>query len=197
MSLNLQNLPEPQLVTLAQAGDGQAFAELIRRTRSSCLRTAQLIVKDPDAAQDQLQSAYLNAWKQIHNFRNEAKFATWMGRIVTNQCLMALRARKNLPLPLTPVTEDPDLLPEFPDATPSVEQTLSIEQERELVRQELRGVPPFLRKAIDLVYFADTPIAEAAAQLGVSVPAFKSRLARARAFLKQRLVKHYPSAVQA
>ena len=191
MSLSLEALGEQQLVTLAQGRNGDAFAELIRRTRSASLRTAQVILKDADAAQDQLQSAYLNAWKQMHNFRNEAKFGTWMGRIVTNQCLMAIRSRRNAPFQLTPFGEDPDLLPDFPDATPDIEKVLTVEQEHDLVRRELRCVPPFLRKAIDLVYFADVPIPDAAAELGVSVPAFKSRLSRARAFLKQRLARHY------
>jgi RNA polymerase sigma-70 factor, ECF subfamily len=197
MALNLEALTEAQLVTLAQGGNGDAFAELIRRTKSSSLRTAQLILKDADAAQDQLQSAYLNAWKQIHNFRNEAKFATWMGRIVTNQCLMALRSRRNAPFQMAPATDDPELMPDFADDSPSVETDFALEQERALVRRELRCVPPFLRKAIDMVYFSDIPIADAAAELGVSVPAFKSRLSRARAFMKQRLAKHYEPSAEA
>jgi RNA polymerase sigma-70 factor, ECF subfamily len=183
-------MTEEQLVVLAQAADGEAFVELTRRTRNTCMRTAYSILKDPDAAQDQLQNAYLNAWRQMHNFRCEAKFSTWMSRIVTNQCLMALRSRRNGPVQIAAFDAESELMPEFPDPTPSAEIHFAGEEERELIRRELKCVPPFLRKAIDLVYFADTPIPEAAKQLGVSIPAFKSRLSRARAFLKQRLEKH-------
>ena len=194
MILNFEALSETQLVALAQHGDGDAFADLVRRTKASCQRTALSIVKDPDVAEDQVQSAYLNAWRQLHNFRGDAKFSSWISRIVTNQCLMSLRSRRNAPFQMMGSEEDPDLPPDFADLSPGVEHDLVESESRELIRRELKCVPPFLRKALDMVYFADLPIAEAARQLGVSVPAFKSRLARARGFLKQRLVKQYGDA---
>jgi RNA polymerase sigma-70 factor, ECF subfamily len=184
-------MTEDQLVVLAKSADGGAFVELMRRTRPVSMRTACSILKDSDAAQDQVQSAYLNAWRQMHAFRSEAKFSTWISRIVTNQCLMALRSRKRAPLQMAAFEEGSELMPEFPDPSPGCQQTCEEQEERELIRRELKCVPPFLRKAIDMVYFAEIPIPEAARQLGVSVPAFKSRLSRARAFLKQRLEKHY------
>ena len=182
---------EPQLVTLAQHGDGHAFVELTGRTRNSSLRTATSILKDPDAAQDQLQNAYLNAWRQIGSFRSEAKFSTWISRIVTNQCLMSLRSRRTSPIQFLSA-EEHDIVPEFPDGTPNAEVLLAESQERSVVREELARIPPILRRALSMVYFAEIPVAQAAKELGISVPAFKSRLSRARMFLKERLEKHYP-----
>ncbi len=184
-------LSEQQLVTLAQGGDPHAFVELTNRTRQSTLRTATAILRDADAAQDQIQNAYLNAWRQIGSFRSEAKFSTWIGRIVTNQCLMALRSRRVSPIQFLS-SEENDFTLEFPDQAPTAEAQLEERQERAVLHAELSKIPPILRRTLTLAYFTDFSIPEAAKELGISVPAFKSRLARARSFLKDRLEKHYP-----
>ena len=183
-------LSEELLVTLARNQDPQAFVELTRRTRPASLRTATAILRDADAAQDQLQNAYLNAWRHIGRFRSEAKFSTWIGRIVTNQCLMALRSRRVSPIQFFSA-EEGEMVLEFPDTSPGADCELEVQQERALVRAELRCIPPVLRRALDLVYFDETSIPEAAKELGISIPAFKSRLSRARVFLRERLEKHY------
>src|SRR6478672_1459588 len=87
--LNAEN--EEVLVRSAQAGDEAAFAELTRRHYSSSLKLAVSILRDRQEAEDEVQNAYWKAYHHIGQFHLDAKFSTWMTRIVVNQCFMRLR----------------------------------------------------------------------------------------------------------
>ena len=86
--------PDEVLVTLAQAGNNQAFATLIERHHSSCSKLAYSILRDKQDAEDEVQNACWKAFEHLDQFQRDAKFSTWLTRIVVNQCLMRLRQTK-------------------------------------------------------------------------------------------------------
>lgn len=182
-------MTEQTLIALSKQGDGEAFAELIQRTRPYALRAARSILRDSDEVQDQLQSAYLNAWRQIANFREDAKFSTWITTVVVNQCLMRLRKLRRSPAPISFEFEQngESRTLEPADRVPSAEETMAREELIQIVRQEMQRVPPLFRGVLTLVDLNSTPVQEAAHQLGISVAAAKSRLMRARAAIRARL----------
>jgi len=94
---SLPNLDERALVAEAQTGNRAAFEELVRRYDRDVLRLALNLMKRPEDARDVYQEAFLKVYRNLHRFRFECSFYTWLYRIVTNACLDHLRRRQARP----------------------------------------------------------------------------------------------------
>jgi RNA polymerase sigma-70 factor (ECF subfamily) len=88
---------ERVLVAEAQAGNRAAFEELVHRYDRDVLRLALNLMKRPEDARDVYQEAFLKVYRNLHRFRFECSFYTWLYRIVTNVCLDQLRRRQARP----------------------------------------------------------------------------------------------------
>jgi len=89
--------PSPQvddLIRAAQRGDEEAFEQLVRGYDQSVLRLAMNLLRSPEDARDVFQEAFLRVYRNLHTFRFDCSFHTWLYRIVTNVCLDYLRRRK-------------------------------------------------------------------------------------------------------
>jgi RNA polymerase sigma-70 factor (ECF subfamily) len=95
--MSLPNLDERALVAEAQTGNRAAFEELVRRYDRDVLRLALNLMKRPEDARDVYQEAFLKVYRNLHRFRFECSFYTWLYRIVTNVCLDHLRRRQARP----------------------------------------------------------------------------------------------------
>src|SRR5207253_5888602 len=95
--ISLSHLDERALVAEAQAGSRAAFEELVRRFDRDVLRLARNLMKRPEDARDVYQEAFLKVYKNLHRFRFECSFYTWVYRIVTNVCLDHMRRRHSRP----------------------------------------------------------------------------------------------------
>jgi len=82
------------LIRAAQKGDQVAFEQLIRANDQSVLKLAMNLLRSAEDAQDVYQEAFLRVYKNLHSFRFDCSFHTWLYRIVTNLCLDHLRKRK-------------------------------------------------------------------------------------------------------
>jgi RNA polymerase sigma-70 factor (ECF subfamily) len=87
-------LDEAGLIRAAQKGDQDAFERLVREYDQSVLRIAMNLLRSPDEARDVYQEAFLKVFRNLHAFRFDCSFHTWLYRIVTNICLDHLRRRK-------------------------------------------------------------------------------------------------------
>jgi RNA polymerase sigma-70 factor (ECF subfamily) len=87
-------MDEAALIRAAQDGDQDAFERLVRNYDQSVLRLAMNLLRSPEDAQDVYQEAFLRVYRNLHNFRFDCSFPTWLYRIVTNLCLDQLRKRK-------------------------------------------------------------------------------------------------------
>ena len=96
------------LVERAQGGDRLAFEELVHRFDRDVLRLALNLTRRPEDARDVYQEAFLKAYKNLHRFRFECSFYTWLYRIVTNVCLDHLRRRNSRPEDQAPEVADAD-----------------------------------------------------------------------------------------
>jgi len=190
----LAEVEEGELVKRAQQRDQQAFAELMRRNTSTSLRLAISVLKDRQEAEDQVQTSFLKAWMGLGGFQSEARFSTWFRRIVLNQSLMRLRVVRRTKLHSLDETTEADgssrsrFDPASPDASP--EASLGKDQIHARLRHEVRKLPPLLRDVLELRDLMELSTEDVAEQLGISVPATKSRLARARALLRDRMERH-------
>ena len=87
---------DPELVELARHGCHEAFGELVRRHWNKCLKVAASYLRSATDAEDQIQNACLKAYEHLDQYQGQAEFATWLGRIVANQCLMAMRMGRRI-----------------------------------------------------------------------------------------------------
>src|SRR5437016_12437172 len=90
-------VPDVELVRLAQKGDGAAFAQLVARHQRQLYRLALRMTGSEADAQEVLQEAFLNAFQKLPNFRGEAQFSSWLYRIAANSALMRLRRKRRAP----------------------------------------------------------------------------------------------------
>lgn len=180
------------LVKAAQNGDRAAFSELVRRHQATCLKLAISVLRAREDAEDEVQNALWKAFEHLAQFQFDAKFSTWLSRIVLNQCLMRLRqSRRARMVSIDEPRGETDLsVLELPAADPSPEQMLARREIAAVLECEIRRIPPLLRTAFQLRDIEERAMPVVAASLGISIAAAKSRLLRARAQLKDRLQKH-------
>ena len=188
---DLTDFPDDQLVTRSQAGDQVAFAELVRRHQPGCLKLALSILRDRSDAEDEVQNALWKAFEHIGQFQQDAKFSTWLTRIVVNQCLMRLRQLRRARFCYIDETLGEDaLVVELPDVQLNPEEVAAKTELGQVLSTEMSRIPPLLRNVFMLRDVQELPMPEVAKVLGISVAAAKSRLLRARMELRQRLEKH-------
>ena len=136
--VSLPQLDEHCLVVEAQAGSRAAFEELVRRYDRDVLRLALNLMKRPEDARDVYQEAFLKVYRNLHRFRFECSFYTWLYRIVTNVCLDQLRRRQARPedqAPEASSTHDEGITDFFERQK---EQRPTLDPERRLLGQEIQ-----------------------------------------------------------
>ena len=186
-----RNDPDEMLVALAQTGDDNAFAELIRRQRTACMKLALSILRNAQDAEDEVQNAFTKAYLHLGKFQHDSKFSTWLTRIVVNQCLMRLRAAKrSRTVYIEDAAPQPQRAFDPVACSDTPEQALAKAQVSSVVRKEIDRIPPLLRNVVVLRDVQQLPMPMVAEKLGISVAAAKSRLLRARLELRQRLERH-------
>jgi RNA polymerase sigma-70 factor (ECF subfamily) len=179
---------EMQLVRRAKRGDDSAFEELVRRYDRNVFRIAQHITQNREDAEDVVQEAFLKAYGNLTKFQEQSKFYTWLVRIAVNEALMKLRRRK----PERTVSLEDDSLPrEVADWSPNPEQMYNQAELRDILTRTIQGLPEGFRTVFVLRDKEGLSTEETAEALGLSIPAVKSRLLRARLQLRERLNRYF------
>jgi RNA polymerase sigma-70 factor (ECF subfamily) len=181
---------EEELVAEAKRGNKEAFGELIQRHRNTCLKRATLMIHNRSDAEDEVQNAFWKAYQRLDQFRGEGSFAAWLNRIVENQCLMRIREARNSHFVYLDESNDANVRLELVGQSSDPEDELGLEEVVSLLRREVSRIPPLLRNVMLLRDLDQIPMPDVAVKLGLSVPAAKSRLMRARMELRSRIAKH-------
>lgn len=185
---------ELTLVRAAKAGDMRAFEELVRRYDRNVFRIAQHITQNREDAEDVVQEAFLKAYGNLSQFQEQSKFYTWLVRIAVNEALMKLRRRRPermVSLDQDIETEEDSMPREVADWSPNPEQQYNQAELREILGKTIQGLPAGFRTVFVLRDVEGLSTEETAEALGLSVPAVKSRLLRARLQLRERLNKYF------
>ena len=181
---------EEALVERARKGDTLAFDELIERHRRSCLKRARLMIRNCADAEDECQNAFWKAFQRLDQYRGEGAFGAWLHRIVENQCLMRIRDEKNVRFVYLDEPTESKIRLEVVGQGPDPESQLGLSEVKVLVEKEISRMPPLLRNPMLLHDLHQLPLFEVARKLGLSLPATKSRLRRARTEMRSRIAEH-------
>ncbi len=185
-------LKDSELVQLSLNGDREAFGELIQRHWRKCVDVGCYFLRNRDDAEDQAQNAVMRAFEHLDQYQGEAEFSTWLARIVANQCLMLMRARRRARFVYIdePVSGQKTVPFQLPSSDPDPEGDLAYTQLTAVLRAEVGRIPRLMRNVMMLRDIQGLPMSDVADQLGITVSAAKSRLVRARTELRSRMAKH-------
>lgn len=187
----LRDWPEEEIVTLARNGDRGAFSELVHRNERYLKRLAYTMVGNPVTVDDIVAECFLKAFAHLDQFVARARFSSWLRRIVTNECCALARSERRRDFVSI---EDAELFPGGIAHQVDVwnpEEQLARQELLVLLSQEIARIPPMLRTPL-LLYLQERSMRDIAAETGLSEPAVKARLIRAREHLTTRFRRHLP-----
>ena len=168
---------EQKLVVQAKSGDSSAFGELYERYQLKIYRSAFRILRNEQDAEDAVQQSFQRAFVNLHRFRGDSAFATWVTRIAINEALMMLR-RRRVTTPLFETSND-DVHPtspiDLPDERPTPEQAFAEKESRAVGAQAISRLRNNLRTVALLRELQGLSNAETARRLGLTVTAVKAR----------------------
>jgi RNA polymerase sigma-70 factor (ECF subfamily) len=186
--------PDVALVERAKAGDQAAFETLVKQYERQIFRTALHITQNREDAEDITQDVFVKAFTKLDQFQGNSKFSTWLVRIAVNESLMRLRKRKTsktVSMDQDVETDEGSIPRDFAEWRPNPEQNFSQSELAEILRKTIAGLPPGFRTVFTLRDIENLSTEETAEALGLSVPAVKSRLLRARLQLRERLSRYF------
>ncbi len=181
---------EQALIHSAQGGDPEAFNLLIDRYQGMMFRIALRMLGDADEAEDAAQVAWISAFRNLNAFRG-GQLRTWLARVVVNSCYDEIRRRhRRREIPLMPAGKGGEEL-ETPywleDPAPSVEARIEAREFERNMDGCLQSLTPVYRSMLVLVDIEGLTYEEAALAARVPIGTVRSRLARARMALRERL----------
>ncbi len=179
------------LVSTAKSGDGDAFVELSKRHYRKVFHETYRITRNREDAEDAFQDSLLRAFSHLNNFQERSSFSTWLTRIAINSALMILRKRRNcfeFSLDGTDDASGNSDTWEIPSLTEDPETSYVRREGEALLQEAILRLSPRCREVVELWQAYEYSAREIAQTLGISVPAVKSRLSRARMTLRAELL---------
>jgi RNA polymerase sigma-70 factor (ECF subfamily) len=191
----LSELEDSALIARAQAGERAAFDVLVRRYDRDVLRLILRVVHDQELAGDLYQEAFLRIYRNLHRFRLESSFYTWIYRIVTNVCLDHLRRRRSRPEDQAPAiesldanrTQPVDFFDRQQDTQANPEQRLLGREIGERIDAALQKLSPRERMIFEMKHYQGLKLRAIGEALGTSEETVKNSLFRATQKLRLQL----------
>ncbi len=179
-------MDEQQLILEAQAGNNNALAELIKKYEKTVYSFAFKVCRNPEKAQNIMQETFMSMVKSLKQFDGKSKLSTWLYRITVNHCLMEYRKRKR---EFVSFDDDDALINESSIADWDSIPSLSIENKelKKVLDEAIQKLSPEYRIVFLLRDVEGLSTEETGKITELSVPAVKSRLHRARAFLRKEI----------
>ncbi len=169
-------------------GDRDAFAELVRRYQNLVAGVAWRYGIRRDDIEDVVSEVMIKVYRNLHQYRPDDPFSTWLYRLAANHVLdLGRRARREQARAEMPA--------QISDDAPGPQEGVEARERRSIVRDALLGIDPRYREAIFLVYVEGKRVDEAARTLGIPEGTVKTRLMRGRDALRRILVRRHPEHV--
>ena len=183
-------------VERAQSGELDAFESLVSLYEKKIYNVAYRLLGNRQDSEDVLQETFLKAFEHLAQFRKESSFYTWIVQIAVNASLQRLNQRRKWPTVSLDESDEPEddtaYHPREVVAWEEDPERLYSQKEiREILNEAIASLPMIYRTVFILKDMENLPVEEAAQVLGVSLPAAKSRLIRARLELRERLGKFF------
>jgi len=185
MNRKLISIDDQDLEALRRCrrGDRQAYAQLVERHKNGVFRMVFRYVGQNQRAEELTQEVFLKAYRDLEQFRGEAKFSTWLYQIALNLCRDYWRSQQRRPEQLL----EPEFFVQESSSESSPEERILAEREATRVRRALDSLPEIYREALTMRFFGDLSYEEMADVSGEGLSSLKMRVARGLAQLRNRL----------
>jgi RNA polymerase sigma-70 factor, ECF subfamily len=188
--MNTARSEDANLVQSTLDGDQSAFQTLVERYQGRLFALARHYTRNVVEIEDIVQDTFLKAYRRLDSFDHRSSFYTWIYRIATNTVLDVLKRRGRSPVQ---AVEDPELIGEAaPRDLPAPSAKLEAKELSELTHEVLSHLPDIFRTVLVMREFDDMAYQEIADTLEISIGTVESRLFRARARFKDKLLSLYP-----
>jgi len=178
---------ENEIIAKAQKGDRTALSKLVKMYEQTVYNFAYKICRDKEKAEHTMQETFLSMVKSINQFSGKSKLSTWLYTVVSNHCLMMARSnKKHAYISL----DDEDALIDHKNITDwdiAPDKFAENKELGEILDEAIKKLAPEYRVVFMLRDIQGFSTEETAEAIGLSVSAVKSRLHRARAFLRNEL----------
>jgi RNA polymerase sigma-70 factor (ECF subfamily) len=181
---------EAALLASAMAGDSAAFESLVMPHWGALLRVTERILRNREDAEDAVQNALLDAFRNLNRFQGRSRFSSWLTRIAINAALMGLRAtRRGRAISLDEVFESGETQPRIHlvEMRPNPEEEYLSKESHGLLQKGLKKLSPLHIEVLQLLGTQELSAKDAASFLKVPVGTVKARLHRARAKLTRHV----------
>lgn len=179
----LHDLDDEQCAALAQQGQRGAFTALVRRYQDRIYRFLLRLTHSPDDARELAQETFLHAYQALPRWTPQARLSTWLFRIARNLAFDWLRRGKRVAF----VPWDEDQAASHPDPAPAPDAVLETAQRFQGLEKALARLPPEHREILLLREIEEMSYEDIAAVLQLNIGTVKSRIARARAGLLEKM----------
>jgi len=184
---------DEELIRLASSGDHRAFSELVKRYEDTVFSFAFKVCRSRQHAEETLQDTFVNVFRKLKQFDQKSKFTTWLYSIVANNCLMKRRQSKleRASFSLQEVKDDSaEGAFHIPDWRETPLDRTTSKELRKLLDESIQKLPMEHRIVFILRDVEGKSAEETGRILKLSIPAVKSRLRRARVFLRNELEEY-------
>ncbi|MGE5598470.1 MAG: RNA polymerase sigma factor [Bacteroidota bacterium] len=180
--------PDQDLVARAQAGDREAFAELVRRYQARIYNLAYRLLQQREEAQDAAQEVFLRAYRALNRYRPEQSFASWLHAIANNYCVDVVRRRRRRPLSVSgPAGQDDPLPLEIPDHAANPEKLFASGEIQRAIEAAVASLPYKYRVVTVLRHMQGLSYQEISTITGQPEGTVKAQIFRARRLLREKL----------
>ena len=170
----------------AAAGDSNAYSRVVLACQNTITAVALAITRDVQASEDIAQEAFLKGWRQLGSLKNPDSFLPWLREITRNLARDHLRANRNRPL----TGESADLAIQMAaDLSPTPSERLLRTEEEIVATEIISALPEESRETLLLYYREGQSSQQVATLLGLSDAAVRKRLSRARASVREEMLK--------
>lgn len=184
------------LIGEIKSGNAQAFKDLVEQHQDLVVNTCYSFLRNRDDADDVAQDVFVEVYKAVHTFREEAKLSTWLYRIAVNKCLNQIKKKKRRRWmrSLQAAFGGEEEAQEIADESIANPQSDLEQQERaRVLHQAIDSLAENQRIAFTLSKLEDLRYQEIAEVMGTTIPAVESLLNRAKKNLQQKLYDYYKS----
>lgn len=182
-------MEEEELISKAREGDRKAMALLVKKYEQTIYNFAFKLCRNRDRAEHSMQETFMSMVKNLSQFDGKSKLSTWLYTIVSNNCLMLARSQKKHEY--TSLEDDEALISDagITDWSFTPDKIAENNELKDLLDEAIKKLPPDYKTVFLLRDVEGLSTEETAEVTGLSVPAVKSRLHRARAFLRNEIGK--------
>src|ERR1035437_6619918 len=180
-------MEETKLIEQAQLGDRKSLAELVKKYESTVYNFSFKICRDKDRAENTMQETFLSMVKNIKQFKGDSKLSTWLYTVISNHCLMLARTESKHTY--TSFEDEDAIIDEkkFTDWKVTPDKITEDKELKKFLDDSIEKLHTDYRVVFLLRDVEGFSTEETAQMCNLSVPAVKSRLHRARAFLRNEL----------